>query len=93
MPLYRELRLTGVPGRVQRDLVETFDPDVVHCATESVLGWWGRRWALTGNRPLLTSFHTNFPAYTSEYGIGFCRPLVWSLLRRFHEPARATLCP
>ncbi len=91
--LYPELLLTGLPGRHVRRELATFDPQVVHCATESVLGWWGRRWALRGGRPLVTSFHTQFPEYAAGYGLGFAKPLAWSLLRRFHRPALHTLCP
>ena len=91
--LYPELLVTWTPGRSIRRKLEGFDPQVVHCATESVLGWWGRRWALRSGRPLVTSFHTNFPDYAAGYGLGFVRPLAWSLLRRFHAPAVRTLCP
>ena len=91
--LYPELLVTWTPGRSVRRKLEAFDPQVVHCATESVLGWWGRRWALRSGRPLVTSFHTNFPDYAAGYGLGFVRPLAWSLLRRFHAPAARTLCP
>ncbi len=91
--LYPELLLTGFPGRAVRRELAAFDPQVVHCATESVLGWWGRRWALRTGRPLMTSFHTQFPEYAAGYGLGFAKPLAWSLLRRFHDPARHTLCP
>ena len=91
--LYPELLVTWTPGRTVRQKLAAFDPQVVHCATESVLGWWGRRWALESDRPLVTSFHTNFPEYATGYGLGFARPLAWSLLRRFHAPAARTLCP
>lgn len=91
--LYPELLVTWAPGRTVRRKLDAFDPQVVHCATESVLGWWGRRWALKSGRPLVTSFHTNFPEYAAGYGLRIARPLAWSLLRRFHAPAARTLCP
>jgi phosphatidylinositol alpha 1,6-mannosyltransferase len=93
VPVYPELLLSRWPNRRERQLLEAFDPDVVHCATESVLGWWGRRWALRGRRPLVTSFHTNFPTYAAGYGLGFAEGGAWSLLRRFHAPAFRTLAP
>ncbi len=93
VPVYPELLLPRWPTRSDRDRLEAFDPQVVHCATESVLGWWGRRWALQTGRPLVTSFHTNFPTYARGYGLGFAEGTAWRLLRRFHAPARCTLAP
>lgn len=92
-PLYRDLKLTRPITRWEKRLLTSFDPHVVHCATESVLGWGGRRWALRNRRPLITSFHTNFPAYAGEYRLGAAAPLGWKLLRHFHAPAERTFCP
>lgn len=93
VPVYPELLLSRWPSARERWFLEAFDPEVVHCATESVLGWWGRRWALRTRRPLVTSFHTNFPAYAAGYGLGFAEGAAWALLRRFHAPAFRTLAP
>lgn len=93
VPVYPELLLPRWPSQRERWFLEAFDPEVVHCATESVLGWWGRRWALRTRRPLVTSFHTNFPAYAAGYGFGFGENAAWALLRRFHAPAFRTLAP
>jgi phosphatidylinositol alpha 1,6-mannosyltransferase len=93
VPVYPELLMTRHLDRKGKKLLEAFDPQVVHCATESTVGWSGRRWALRTGRPLVTSFHTNFPDYAREYGMGLLTPLAWSLLRRFHRPALRTLCP
>jgi len=93
VPVYPELLLPRWPRRGERRALEAFDPEVVHCATESVLGWWGRRWALRSGRPLVTSFHTNFPAYAAGYGLGPAAGATWHLLRRFHAPAIRTLAP
>jgi glycosyltransferase involved in cell wall biosynthesis len=93
VPVYPELLLPRWPLRRERRTLEAFDPEVVHCATESVLGWWGRRWALRTGRPLVTSFHTNFPAYAAAYGLGPAAGATWYLLQRFHAPAVRTLAP
>lgn len=92
-PLYPELQLTSGMGGSIRAKLEAFDPHVVHCATESALGWSGRRWALRTGRTLVTSFHTNFATYATVYGLGFAEGLIWRTLRRFHAPAALTLCP
>lgn len=92
-PLYPELQLARPPRGVDWRALEAFRPDVIHCATESVVGWMGRRWALAGGRPLITSFHTDLASHARDYRLGLLAPVGWQLLRRFHGPARLTLCP
>ena len=93
IPVYPELLFTRPMVRRERKTLGQFNPHVVHCATESIVGWSGRRWALKTGRPLVTSFHTNFPEYAEGYGMGFLAPTAWRLLQKFHAPAVRTLCP
>lgn len=92
-PFYPELRLARLIDRRSAAQIETFAPDVVHVATEFTLGWSGVSWANDHGIPMVSSFHTDFPAYLSSYGFGGLEPLAWSYLRGFHARARATLCP
>jgi len=62
-------------------------------ATESPVGWSGRRWALKRDVPLVTSFHTDFAAYVGGYGLGLLERPVWTYLRSFHDDAMMTFCP
>ncbi len=79
-------------GAVARFL-DAFRPDVVHVATEGPLGLTGRRYAVRGHVPLVTSYHTHFPQYARHYGAGIAEPLVWKWLRWFHRPAALTQTP
>ncbi len=93
IPIYPDLQLArGIDGKGKRALRD-FAPDVVHVATESSVGLSGRRWAVRNGVPLVTSFHTNFPAYVASYRAPFLEPWVWRYLRWFHDPATTTLCP
>ena len=93
IPIYPDLQLArGLDGEGAKQL-RRFRPDLVHVATESTVGLSGRNWALREGIPLVTSFHTNFPAYLPDYHLGLLQPLVWRYLRWFHGPARITLCP
>lgn len=93
IPIYPDLQLArGIDGKGKRALRD-FAPDLVHVATESTVGLSGRRWAVRNGVPLVTSFHTNFPAYVASYRAPFMEPWVWRYLRWFHGPAEATLCP
>lgn len=94
LPFYRELHaarpwLRGVESRALRD----FRPDVVHCATEALVGMMGRRWARRHRVPLVASYCTNFPEYAAGYGMGVLENTIWRHLRRFHAGARLTLTP
>lgn len=93
VPMYPELQLArGLDGKGRR-MLETFRPEVVHVATESTVGFSGRRWAMRRRIPLVTSFHTNFPAYLPDYHMGSLEPLVWRYLRWFHGRSATTFCP
>jgi glycosyltransferase involved in cell wall biosynthesis len=93
LPMYPELQLAWPLDRIGKQRLEAFDPDLVHVATESTVGWSGRSWALRKGVPLVTSYHTDWPAYLSGYGFGGLETSVWRYLRDFHGVASATFCP
>jgi len=93
IPIYPELQLARGLGGEGRRMLHDFQPDLVHVATESTVGLSGRRWAVRNEVPLVTSFHTNFPMYLHDYGMGFLEPLLWRYLAWFHRPALLTFCP
>jgi hypothetical protein len=89
-PSYREIRLAIAPGGRVVEMMEAFDPDAIHIATEGPLGMAARRYCLASRRPFTTSFHTRFP----EYVHARCRlPLAvsYAWLRRFHGPSSAVM--
>jgi glycosyltransferase involved in cell wall biosynthesis len=92
-PPYPAIRLSLPLRRRVARFLETFEPDLVHVATEGPLGFLGRGWALRHGVPLVTSFHTNFPQYARHYGGGLLEPLVWRWLAWFHGPAAMTHSP
>lgn len=92
-PLYPELQLARTLDRKGKRRLAEFRPDVVHVATESTVGWSGRRWARKNGVPLVTSFHTNFPEYLYGYKMGWLEGPLWRFLRSFHAPAFRTYCP
>jgi glycosyltransferase involved in cell wall biosynthesis len=92
-PPYPAIRLSAPRfGRVATFLGD-FGPDLIHVATEGPLGLAGRRYAVRNGTPLVTSFHTHFPRYSRDYGLGFLEPIVWRWLLWFHGPARLTQTP
>lgn len=66
VPIYPDLQLARGVDRAGRRMLAGFRPELVHVATESTVGFSSRRWALRERVPLVTSFHTNFPAYLHD---------------------------
>src|SRR6185437_2463107 len=62
-PTYPEIRLSiAAAGKVGR-LIDAFNPDALHIATEGPLGWAARRHARKRGIPFTTAYHTRFPEY------------------------------
>jgi len=94
LPFYRELKAArpwlGSEGRRK---LAGFDPDIVHSATEALVGMVGRRWAKSNDVPFVSSYCTNFADYMAGYRMGLLEGTVWSTLRWFHGGAETTFCP
>ncbi len=92
LPAYPKLRLTppqpGLTAQLRR-----FRPDIVHLAGTMALGVAGRHAARQLGVPLVGAYHTDFPAYTAHYGLGFLRAMAYRYLRWVHNSCALTLCP
>lgn len=92
-PGYPDLRLAAPHRRRVGRLLREFRPDVVHCCTEFVIGWLGRRAARAAGIPIVTSYHTDFGRYLAAYGAPMLSGAVVGYLNRFHRAAHQTLTP
>jgi phosphatidylinositol alpha 1,6-mannosyltransferase len=92
LPLYPELQFTppqsGITARLRR-----FKPDLIHLAGPAALGATGRHVAKALGVPLVSTYHTDLPSYTTHYGIGCMRDLGYQYLRWIHNGCTLTLCP
>ncbi len=92
LPIYPEVKLTppqpGVTARLRR-----FKPDLLHMAGTLSLGATSGHAAWRLGVPLVASYHTDFPAYSTHYGLGFLRGLAYRYLRWVHQGCALTLCP
>ncbi|MEM1380339.1 MAG: glycosyltransferase family 1 protein [Pseudomonadota bacterium] len=84
MPSYPEIRLSLFPNRKVASMINDFQPDAIHIATEGPIGRATRRFCRRRKFPYTTSFHTRFPEYAYDR-IRF--PISWgyALLRDFHN--------
>ncbi|HSM03897.1 MAG TPA: glycosyltransferase family 1 protein [Longimicrobiales bacterium] len=94
LPFYREfMACRPYVGREGSETLRAFAPDLVHLATEALVGMAGRSWARAAGVPVVTSYCTNFPEYLAGYNLGLLEKPVWSHLRRFHDEAVISFCP
>ncbi|MGE4480476.1 glycosyltransferase family 4 protein [Acidocella sp.] len=83
MPSYPEIRLALFPRRKLTKLIEEFQPDALHVATEGPLGMAARAYAKTQGLHFTTAFHTRFAEYLEARTFIPAR-LTYAWLRRFH---------
>ncbi|MCQ8782799.1 glycosyltransferase family 4 protein [Mangrovibrevibacter kandeliae] len=91
-PTYPQIRLALARSSRLAEIIEAFDPDSLHIATEGPIGFAARRAAIRAGRRFTTSFHTRFPEYLRQRA-PIPEPFTYALLRRFHSPAAACLVP
>jgi glycosyltransferase involved in cell wall biosynthesis len=88
-PTYPEIRLALRCSSGVRRMIENFQPDAVHVATEGPIGWAARKACLRARRSFTTAFHTRFPDYVS-IRTGIPAKWIWKVMRRFHGAAEGT---
>jgi glycosyltransferase involved in cell wall biosynthesis len=93
LPFYKELHLPLPPFGGVRRAIDTFQPDVVHIATEATLGLAVLGHVRARKVPVVSSFHTNFDQYSHHYRVGFARGTIWRYLRWFHARTVETYVP
>lgn len=90
MPVYKQ-RKWAVPTPQVKKLFEAFEPDVVHAVNPATVTLSAIYYAKKMGIPLICSFHTNLPQYLDHYKLSFLEPIVWRLLKYFHNQAPINL--
>lgn len=91
-PGVSEIHLAIRPAGKLRRMLDAYEPDAVHIATEGPIGFAARRYVRRRELPFTTSYHTQFPEYFKTY-FGFPLAPTYRYLRWFHRGAKATLVP
>jgi glycosyltransferase involved in cell wall biosynthesis len=91
LPLYPELKL-ALPRPAIGDVLEKFQPDIIHVVNPAVLGLAGLFYGKVLKIPLVASYHTHLPQYLQHYGLGMLEGLLWELLKVGHNQAQLNLC-
>lgn len=92
-PGYPGIDLAVRPGKRVAELLDAFQPDAIHIATEGPLGWSARRYCLRRKLQFTTAFHTKFPEIVNA-ATKFV-PVSWgyALMRHFHGPSSGVMVP
>lgn len=92
-PPYPDIRMAAPSyARISR-LVRSFKPDIVHSATEFMIGRLGQIAAKRAGVVRLSSYHTDFSRYTEAYGMPWLRPTVSGYIARFHRRSARVFTP
>jgi phosphatidylinositol alpha 1,6-mannosyltransferase len=90
---YPEHRLAlPTQPRVRREL-RAWRPTLIHAASPFGMGLAARAAARALGVPFVTSYHTNWSAYSSFYQMGALSGPAWLYLRWFHNGGVRTYCP
>jgi glycosyltransferase involved in cell wall biosynthesis len=73
-------------------MLNDFEPDAIHLATEGPIGWAARAHCLRHGLRFTTAFHTRFPEILKA---ALHIPLSWgyALYRHFHRPSAGVMVP
>ena len=94
LPGYAEIDFALFSHRPLSRIIEEYQPDCVHLATEGALGHAGRRYCLKHSVRFTTSYHTHFPDYFAKRVAKFL-PLLYkpahrlarTFIHNFHKPS------
>ncbi|MES2988534.1 MAG: glycosyltransferase family 1 protein [Pseudomonadota bacterium] len=89
-PTYPEIRLALTRVATIGQMLEEFEPEAIHLATEGPLCIAARRWCMRNGLPFTTAYHTQFPDYVSAR-TRLPAEWFWNYIRWFHAPAQAIL--
>jgi glycosyltransferase involved in cell wall biosynthesis len=89
-PFYPDIRVAWPSTRQIQELIDRFDPDAIHIATEGTLGLSVRNYCTWRNLRFTTSYHTKTPEYLARLA-WFPSGLSYAYLRWFHSRSQAIM--
>jgi len=92
-PPYPDIRLAAPAIARVAEAVRAFRPDIVHSATEFMIGRLGQIAAKRAGIVRLSSYHTDFSRYTEAYGLPWLRSSVTRYIARFHQRSARVFTP
>lgn len=89
-PTYPEVRLAFARRKTIGRMIDTFNPEAIHIATEGPLGLRARTHCVKNGYPFTTAYHTRFPEYiNARVPVPLAR--LYAFMRWFHRPSSAVM--
>ena len=85
LPGRPEYRVSTAFSKEAKKKLEEFNPDLIHIATPDFLGYKALKWALSNQKPVVSSYHTHFASYLKYYKLSILEPLLWKYLGWFYS--------
>ena len=85
-PDYPEVKLALGCYEEVREIIQDYEPDAIHIATEGFVGMAARRVCQEWKLPFTTSYHTKFPEYVSAR-LPIPLSVGYAFMRWFHKPS------
>ena len=94
MPSYPEIQLAFYSQIEIAKVIDAFDPDSIHIATEGPIGLAMRKYCMRNGLKFTTGFHTRFAEYVeARLPLPGIKHLAYTLLHWFHKPSMGVLSP
>ncbi len=91
-PIYPEVTM-ALPGKRSMDILEDFDPTIVHVMNPVLTGLKGMMFARNLNKPLVASFQAHLMEMVRFYGFGALQEPLWTIHRYVYSYADYCLAP
>jgi glycosyltransferase involved in cell wall biosynthesis len=91
-PIYPEVTM-ALPGRRSMDILQAFNPTIVHAMNPVLTGLKGMRYARILNKPVVASFQAHLMEMVRFYGFGALQEPLWYAHKYVYRKADYTLAP
>ncbi|WP_395748235.1 glycosyltransferase family 4 protein [Prosthecobacter sp.] len=93
LPGYPGLRFGFASTRQMLEILDSYKPDALYVATETLMGISAIRAAGKRQIPVVSGFHTNFQNYLEDYHLPGMETVAQGVLRAIHNQTARTLTP
>lgn len=93
MPRYPEVQISVAATRRFLELIDQWQPDVLHLASPFVHGGYAAKAAQRAGIPSVAIFQTDVAGFARHYKLAPAEAMAWARIRSIHSRAAVTLAP
>lgn len=90
---YKEARIGFSRKSKIHNLMQEFDPDIIHVMTEFTVGSMGLKYAETNNIPVITNYSSHFTQFLKHLHLGPIIKPLQKYISAFHRRSKLTTTP